>query len=77
VAQVAIKNLWMNKNIKDSIDDRRLHDQLYPEYTEIEIGFDSEVEQTLKEYGHSFKCFNYGGSVVKVIKNSVHIKLIL
>lgn len=43
VAQVAIKNLWMNKNIKDSIDERRLHHQLYPEYAEIEIGFDSVI----------------------------------
>lgn len=40
VAQTAIKNLWMNKNIKESIDERRVHHQLYPEYAEIEVGFD-------------------------------------
>ena len=61
----------MNKNIKDAVDDRRLHDQLYPEYTEIEIGFNSDIKQSLKEYGHSFKCFNYGGSVLQGIYNFI------
>ncbi len=41
VAQVAIENLWMDNNIKESIDQLRVHHQLYPEFAEIESGFDS------------------------------------
>jgi hypothetical protein len=29
----------MDTNIKDAIDDRRVHHQLYPEYAQIEAGF--------------------------------------
>lgn len=67
VAQVAIKNLWLKKNIKDSIDERRVHHQLYPEYAEIELGFDANVKQSLKDKGHQLRCFNYGGSVLQGI----------
>jgi hypothetical protein len=37
--KVAIKNLWLDKNIKESIDESRVHHQLFPEYAEIERGF--------------------------------------
>jgi gamma-glutamyltranspeptidase/glutathione hydrolase/leukotriene-C4 hydrolase len=40
VSQVAIKSLWMNKNIKDAIDEPRVHHQLFPNNeVEIEEGF--------------------------------------
>lgn len=41
VAQVAIKTLWMDMNIKDAIDDMRVHHQLYPTAADFETGFDS------------------------------------
>lgn len=41
VAQVAIKTLWMGMDIKDAIDDRRVHHQLYPTAADIEEGFSS------------------------------------
>lgn len=41
VAQVAIKTLWMGKDLKEAIDDRRVHHQLYPEVIQIEEGFES------------------------------------
>jgi hypothetical protein len=31
----------MENNIKESIDQLRVHHQLYPEFAEIESGFDS------------------------------------
>ena len=40
VAQIAIENLWINPNIKECIDKKRVHHQLYPEYAEVEIGTD-------------------------------------
>ena len=40
VAQVTIKTLWMNKNIREAIDEPRVHHQLYPNnQVEIEEGF--------------------------------------
>lgn len=39
VAQVAIKTLWMGMDIKDAIDDRRVHHQLYPTSADFEEGF--------------------------------------
>ena len=39
VAQVAIKALWMGLDLKKSIDQRRLHHQLYPENGEYEVEF--------------------------------------
>jgi len=38
--KVAIKNLWLNRNIKQAIDDRRIHHQQYPEALAIENEFD-------------------------------------
>lgn len=68
VAQVAIKNLWMNKNIKDAIDERRVHHQLYPtNEVEIEEGFSQFIQSILSDYGHEFKCFGFGGSVLQGI----------
>lgn len=40
VAQVAILNLWFNKDIKKAIDSARLHSQLLPQQVEAENGFD-------------------------------------
>lgn len=46
LAQVALKTLWMNQDLKRAIDARRLHHQLFPEYLEVEDGFD-EVYQLI------------------------------
>lgn len=56
VAQVAIENLWINSNIKDNIDAKRIHHQLYPEYAETEFGFDENIRSNLKAIGHTLKC---------------------
>jgi gamma-glutamyltranspeptidase/glutathione hydrolase/leukotriene-C4 hydrolase len=40
IAQVAMLNLWFNRNIKEAIDSPRLHSQLLPEEVIAERGFD-------------------------------------
>ncbi len=40
VALVAIRNLLLGKNIKESIDDIRMHHQLFPNFIEHERGLD-------------------------------------
>ena len=43
--KVAIKSLWMGLNLKESIDQRRIHHQLYPENGEYEIGFPQVISE--------------------------------
>jgi gamma-glutamyltranspeptidase/glutathione hydrolase/leukotriene-C4 hydrolase len=40
IAQVAMLNLWFNRDIKKAIDSPRLHSQLLPEEVIAERGFD-------------------------------------
>jgi gamma-glutamyltranspeptidase/glutathione hydrolase/leukotriene-C4 hydrolase len=47
VAQVALKNLFIDNDIKRNIDDKRVHHQLYPEHVEIDMGFSNVSESTL------------------------------
>lgn len=56
VAQTAAENLWINPNIKDCIDHKRVHHQLYPEEAELEKGADKELRNALRGYGHKMKC---------------------
>lgn len=38
--KVIIKTLWLGNDLKNATDSRRLHNQLYPDQTELEIEFD-------------------------------------
>ncbi|ODN04054.1 Gamma-glutamyltranspeptidase 1 [Orchesella cincta] len=70
VTLVAIRNLWFGENIKEAIDARRMHHQLYPMELECEAGFSSSVVEGLKAVGHVVKQpenFIVGGSVVQAI----------
>jgi gamma-glutamyltranspeptidase/glutathione hydrolase/leukotriene-C4 hydrolase len=49
VSQVAIKILWQNMNLKDAIDDRRVHHQLNPDYIQFEDGFDMVNKTKIKQ----------------------------
>jgi gamma-glutamyltranspeptidase/glutathione hydrolase/leukotriene-C4 hydrolase len=40
IAQVAMRNLWFNEDIKTAIDSPRLHSQLLPQEVIAERGFD-------------------------------------
>ncbi|CAF0729962.1 unnamed protein product [Brachionus calyciflorus] len=67
VSQVAIKSLWLNRTLKEAIDDRRMHHQIHPEFLYFENGFDLDVLESLKLLGHRLNCFEFGGSVVQGI----------
>lgn len=70
VAQVAIKLLWFQKTLKDAIDDKRIHHQLYPEQVQIEEGFDAALQKSLRTFGHTLSCFEFGGSVIQAVHNT-------
>lgn len=46
VSQVAIKVLWQSKNLKEAIDDKRIHHQLLPDHVQFEDGFDLVSSQS-------------------------------
>jgi hypothetical protein len=57
-------------NLKDAINHRRLHHQLYPVEVDIEEDFDIKIQKKLyNEYKHKIRCFNYGGSIVQAVSS--------
>jgi gamma-glutamyltranspeptidase/glutathione hydrolase/leukotriene-C4 hydrolase len=66
VAQVIINNLWINTNIKDCIDAKRFHHQLFPEVLEAEVGTDKPLRAFLLGKGHALSC-SYPSSVLQGI----------
>ncbi|RXG73058.1 Gamma-glutamyltranspeptidase 1 [Armadillidium vulgare] len=63
-AWVAIQNLWFGRDIKEAIDSKRLHHQLYPMTLQYESGFDQDVVQSLEDIGHVTEEFPTGDSIV-------------
>ncbi|XP_045115209.1 scoloptoxin SSD14-like isoform X2 [Portunus trituberculatus] len=64
VAWASMHNLWLGDNIKEAIDARRIHHQLFPMTLGYEDGTISEVTDGLKELGHKVEKFSVGGSVI-------------
>lgn len=52
LAQILIRLLWMNKNIKQAIDYARFHHQLLPNQMEYEFGVLQQVIENLECKGH-------------------------
>lgn len=60
-ALVALRNLWLDKNIKEAIDEFRIHHQLIP----MHVSYDSETPQDildgLSSRGHLLEEYTYSG----------------
>ena len=50
--QVILRNLWLEEDIKSSIDARRIHHQLLPMEVEVEKGVTKDVTDFLASRGH-------------------------
>ena len=53
VAYTSLRHLWMEDNIKQSIDSCRLHDQLFPEQVLHEPCFPTEIIEAMKQREHN------------------------
>ncbi|KAJ3652515.1 hypothetical protein Zmor_018472 [Zophobas morio] len=53
VALVMIKNLWFNYTIKDAVEDKRLHHQLFPMQLLVEEGYSQDFLDALTMIGHN------------------------
>ncbi|XP_054932461.1 scoloptoxin SSD14-like [Dermacentor andersoni] len=55
VGLVAMRTLWQGKNIKQAIDEPRVHHQLLPADLEVEEAFPQRYVSDLKKKGHKIK----------------------
>lgn len=68
IAQVMMRVLWFNEDIKMSVDALRLHHQLYPNYLQHEEGFPQIYLDNLKKYGHKIKPTTENTVVLGILK---------
>ncbi|XP_075744456.1 scoloptoxin SSD14-like isoform X2 [Rhipicephalus microplus] len=55
IALVTVRAMWQGYNIKQAIDERRLHHQLIPNVLEVEPGFPEDYIEELRKLGHVVK----------------------
>lgn len=67
-ALTAASNLYLKKDIAQSVNDFRLHHQLCPNDILYEDGFDPNVLERLSSCGHNLINFGHGGSTVQAIE---------
>uniref|UniRef100_A0AC35TGT7 Gamma-glutamyltranspeptidase 1 n=1 Tax=Rhabditophanes sp. KR3021 TaxID=114890 RepID=A0AC35TGT7_9BILA len=70
VSGVALQSMWLNKNIKGSVDFPRIHNQLRPNVTMIENRMPEEYITKLMERGHTFSKRENIGVVTAVGKEA-------
>ncbi|XP_012250890.2 scoloptoxin SSD14-like isoform X2 [Athalia rosae] len=64
VSIAMILNLWLGYDIKEAIDARRLHHQLFPMTVQNENGFSESILKYLHEIGHTSNTYSGLGSAV-------------
>ncbi|ROT68616.1 Gamma-glutamyltranspeptidase 1 [Penaeus vannamei] len=67
VAWASLRNLWFGDNIKEAVDARRIHHQLFPMTFSYEQGILPKIVEGLQTIGHVTEEFGIGGSVVCAI----------
>lgn len=72
VALTSMKILWMGKNVKEAIDDRRIHHQLLPNSIEYEPEFPQAILDNLQKIGHQLRAAGAFGSVVTGIQRNAN-----
>merc|ERR1719391_1481108 len=68
-AQVLTNMFYLGKNVKEAVDMRRLHHQLFPMNLYYEDGTTTWILNSLREYGHNMTYSKYrvGGAAVQAI----------
>ncbi|KAI4456654.1 gamma glutamyl transpeptidase [Holotrichia oblita] len=67
VAQVIMRILWCDQNIKEAVDAPRFHHQLYPMQVQYEYGTLQQIVEGLEKLGHNTTRYTYRGSIVCAI----------
>ncbi|KAG7272424.1 hypothetical protein CRUP_013178 [Coryphaenoides rupestris] len=67
IAQVILKALYFNFDLRKSVEDPRLHNQLSPNTTMAEPGFDTKVLEGLARKHHETEFLKSTGAVVQAV----------
>ncbi|XP_078033870.1 glutathione hydrolase 1 proenzyme [Augochlora pura] len=60
-------NLWSGKNIREAVDTRRVHHQLFPMAAQTEVEFSKDVMSYLSSIGHNVTTFSGIGSALTAV----------
>nr|XP_018666852.1 glutathione hydrolase 1 proenzyme isoform X1 [Ciona intestinalis] len=66
-ALVTMNSLWFGFNVGESVEMKRIHDQLMPNVTQCEAGLDPEIISGLEAKQHITEIVSSAGSVVQAI----------
>ncbi|GFN83041.1 gamma-glutamyltranspeptidase 1 [Plakobranchus ocellatus] len=55
IAKNIIDVLWLNRSLLESVDSKRAHHQLTPNYVFLEKGFSKDIEEGLEAKGHEIR----------------------
>ncbi|CAB3359782.1 Hypothetical predicted protein [Cloeon dipterum] len=69
VIQTALRNLWLNQNIKEAIDAPRIHHQVYPMELKYEYGNVDRIVKGLEAIGHVTSRYTGGSAVNGVARD--------
>ncbi|XP_031825343.1 glutathione hydrolase 1 proenzyme [Nomia melanderi] len=69
VAGAMVLNLWSEYNIKEAVDEHRIHHQLLPMVVQNEAGFPSNVLNYLSSIGHNVTAFTGIGSAITAVSH--------
>jgi len=69
VAQVLFRMFYLRQNVKEAVDSRRFHHQLYPMNLNYEDGITTWIRDAMMNYGHNmtYSKFAVGGAAVQAI----------
>lgn len=62
-----INSLWFDMTVKESVDARRIHHQIFPMNIEYEEGFSENIIRELESFGHAVEEYSVGGTFVAAI----------
>ncbi|KAM9306430.1 glutathione hydrolase 1 proenzyme [Pholidichthys leucotaenia] len=67
IAQVILKALFFDYDLKKAVSDPRLHNQLSPNTTAVEPGFDEDIFKGLAEKNHPMDRLTSSGAVIQAV----------
>ena len=59
-----IRTLWFGETIKEAIDARRMHHQLFPMAFQYEDGFPKSIVDDMSKKSHNVSLYDIGGAAV-------------
>ncbi|XP_046966328.1 glutathione hydrolase 1 proenzyme-like isoform X1 [Vanessa cardui] len=64
IALVTMRKLWFGQNIKEAVDEARIHHQIFPMYAQYEYGIIEDIVKGLQAKGHGMERYGGRGSIV-------------